>query len=84
MTDATAVTPSKPAITSQTIQGAVVQFVISLTALVVIFFPKEADKITSVSGMIQGYVPVILAVVAAVAPLVMTVLGRFKAVQPLH
>lgn len=84
MTDATTITASKPAATSTTIQSATVQFIVSLTALLVVFFPKDADKINSTAGLITGYLPMIIAVAVAVIPFVGTILGRFKAQVPLH
>lgn len=84
MTDTTSITASKPAATSTTIQGAVLQFVVSVTALVALFFPKNAQAVNDASTAIQGYLPVVVSVGVAAAPLVMTILGRFKAVQALH
>lgn len=84
MSDPTQIVASKPAATSTTIQGAVIQFVVSLMAVLALLFPANADKFTSFGATVTGYAPVIGGVIVAVLPFVMTILGRFKASQPLH
>lgn len=84
MTDTTTIIPSKPVATSTTIQGAVIQLVVSLTAVLALLSPKNADAINSFGSAVVGYGPMIGGVVAAIAPFVMTVLGRFKATTNLH
>lgn len=84
MSDPTQIVASKPAITSQTIQGAVIQLVVSLTAVIALLKPADADKINGISSAIQGYVPMIAGIAVAVVPALMTILGRFKASQPVH
>lgn len=84
MSDPSTTVASKPAATSTTIQGAAIQLVVSLVAVLALLFPKDADKINTIGQTIVGYAPVIAGVIVAVAPFVMTVLGRFKAAVPLH
>jgi hypothetical protein len=84
MTDTTQIVASKPAATSTTIQGAVIQFALSLIAVLALLYPKNAAQLNSFGQVFQGYAPMIGGVIAAVAPFVMTVLGRFKATTALH
>ena len=83
MTDVTSVTAPKSPAASTTIQGAVLQFVISVTALCALFFPKNADQINNASQAIQAYLPMVLSVAVAILPAIHTILGRFKATQPI-
>lgn len=85
MSDATSgITASKPAATSTTIQGSVLQFIISATALAALLAPKHADQINGVAQTVESYLPMAFAVGATVIPLVMTIIGRFTATTPLH
>lgn len=84
MTDATQTPASKPYLTSTTIQGAIIQLIVSLAAVLALLSPKNADKINSVVQLVQAYLPMVFGLVASVAPFVMTVIGRAKATQPLH
>lgn len=84
MSDPTQIVASKPAATSTTIQGAVAQLVVSLTAIAVLIHPQDAAKIHTIGDAIVNYIPMAAAIIAAAAPFIMTVAGRFKATQPLH
>lgn len=84
MTDATTPVASKPYLASTTIQGAALQLIVSLTAMLAVLMPKHADQINSISAMITNYLPMALGILATLAPFVMTVIGRAKATQPLH
>lgn len=84
MTDPTQITTAKPAAQSATIQGSVLQLIVSLTAVVALLMPSHADQINSISAAIQGYWPMVGGIVVAVMPFIHTVLGRFNATQPLR
>lgn len=84
MTDTTQIQPSKPAATSLTLQGATVQLIVSLMAVLALLFPTNADKFNSFGQTVTGYAPVVGGVIAAALPFIATVLGRFKATTALH
>lgn len=84
MTDATATPASKPYLASTTIQGSILQLIVSLTAVLAVLMPKHADQINNIASMITSYLPLVLGVLASLAPFVMTVIGRAKAQTALH